>query len=135
VVLDVLPAGRHRCAMLPNVGALDVQPLSQLCKALGDETRLRIMALLAHGELCSCHIESALDLSQPNASRHMAILRVAGLVVPRREGTWIYYRVAPQVDDARRQMLRTLLKQFGAQEQLKKDVAKLLASKGPGTCK
>jgi ArsR family transcriptional regulator len=121
--------------MLPNVGALDVQPLSQLCKALGDETRLRIMALLAHGELCSCHIESALDLSQPNASRHMAILRVAGLVAPRREGTWIYYRVAPQADDARRQMLRTLLKQFGAQEQLKKDVAKLLASKGPGTCK
>ncbi len=121
--------------MFPNVAALQVQPLSQLCKALGDETRLRIMALLAHGELCSCHIEAALDLSQPNASRQMAILRTAGLVLPRREGTWIYYRIAPQADASRRKLLATLTKQFGAEEQLKKDVAKLTKSKGPASCK
>jgi ArsR family transcriptional regulator, arsenate/arsenite/antimonite-responsive transcriptional repressor len=117
--------------MLPNVGALQVQPLSQLCKALGDDTRVRIIALLTHGELCSCHIEAALDLSQPNASRHMAVLRSAGLVLPRREGTWIYYRIAPQTDDTRSKLLAALVKQFGGEERLKKDVSKLLKSKGP----
>jgi ArsR family transcriptional regulator, arsenate/arsenite/antimonite-responsive transcriptional repressor len=122
-------------AMFPNVGALDVQPLTQLCKALGDDTRLRIMALLSHGELCTCHIEAALDLSQPNASRHMGILRSAGLVHARRAGNWIYYRIASQVDLGRRKVLDTLVKQFGAEEQLKKDVVRLLKAKGPDSCK
>jgi ArsR family transcriptional regulator len=121
--------------MFPNVGALAVQPLTQLCKALGDDTRLRIIALLTHGELCTCHLEAALDLSQPNASRHMAILRNAGLVEARREGTWIYYRIAPQADEARRRLLAALMRQFGAEEQLKKDVAKLLKTKGPASCR
>jgi ArsR family transcriptional regulator len=93
------------------------------------------MALLSHGELCTCHIEAALDLSQPNASRHMGILRSAGLVHARRAGNWIYYRIASQVDLGRRKVLDTLVKQFGAEEQLKKDVVRLLKAKGPDSCK
>lgn len=65
-----------------------------LFKALSDETRLRIMVLLSEKELCVCQIEAALRLSQVKVSRHLAILRHAGLVKDKRDGLWIYYSIA-----------------------------------------
>src|SRR5678816_2852943 len=82
--------------MLSSTNALGVKPLTRLFRALGDETRLRIVALLAHGELCVCHIERALGLSQPNVSRQLGVLRMSGVVDARRDGTWVYYRIAAQ---------------------------------------
>lgn len=67
--------------------------LELLFKALADDTRLRILALLAAGEVCVCHIHGALDVPQPTASRHLAYLRKAGLVAARREGLWMHYRL------------------------------------------
>src|SRR5258706_5217605 len=93
---------------------LDMRPISRLFKALGDETRVRIVALLAHGELCVCHIEGALALSQPNASRQLGILRAAGVVEARRLGSWVHYRLARQEDPDRRRQLRALVRAFGA---------------------
>jgi len=66
----------------------------QLFKALGDETRLRILNLLSHRELCVCQIVEILATSQPKVSRHLAYLRNAGLVNDRREGLWVYYSMA-----------------------------------------
>lgn len=63
----------------------------QLFKALGDETRLRILHLLCHRELCVCQIVDVLGIGQSKASRHLAHLRNAGLVNDRREGLWMYY--------------------------------------------
>ncbi|MFQ5867959.1 MAG: ArsR/SmtB family transcription factor [bacterium] len=62
-----------------------------LFKALSDETRLRIMVLLSEKELCVCQIEAALGLLQAKVSRHLTVLRYAGLVRDRRDGLWIYY--------------------------------------------
>src|SRR5205807_6313380 len=90
--------------------ALEVRPFSRMFKALGDDTRLRIVALLSHGELCVCHVESALRLSQPTASRHLGVLRNAGLVESRRAGNWVFYRLAGQLDPACRQQLRSLVR-------------------------
>jgi len=78
----------------------NVRPVSRLFKALADERRIRIVALLAHGELCVCHVEAALGLTQPNASRQLGILRSAGVVEDRRKGSWVYYRLARQ-DESR----------------------------------
>jgi len=64
-------------------------------KALADDTRLRILNLLVRGELCVCDIMRVLDIAQTNASRHLARLRVAGLVTARREGVWMHYSLAP----------------------------------------
>lgn len=64
-----------------------------LFKALSDETRLRIIILLSEKELCVCEIEEALDSSQAKVSRHLAVLRNAGLVVSRRDDQWIYYSI------------------------------------------
>lgn len=62
-------------------------------KCLSDETRLRILKLLENGELCVCDIFSALNLSQPKVSFHLAVLREAGLIRDRKEGRWIHYRI------------------------------------------
>jgi len=115
--------------------AVEVTPMSRMFKALGDDVRLRIIALLAHGELCVCHIEEALDLTQPNASRHLAILRAAGLVSHRRRDKWVYYRLADQSNPECARHLRTLVSTFAKKELLRKDVARLHKAKGPDACK
>jgi len=66
----------------------------QLFKALADETRLRILNLIGHQEVCVCQIVEALGLGQSKVSRHLAHLRNAGLVNDRREGLWMYYSLA-----------------------------------------
>jgi len=63
----------------------------ELFKALSDETRLKIILLLHNRELCVCQIEAALGITQTKASRHLSILRRAGLLKARREGLWMYY--------------------------------------------
>ena len=115
--------------------SVDVKPISKLFKALGDETRLRMVALLSHGELCVCHLEQALGISQPNASRQLAILRHAGVVEHRRSGNWIYYRLAAQPDEACRRQLRSIVGAFAKRGLLAGDVRRLLKTKGPGVCK
>src|SRR5262252_713847 len=121
--------------MPPLAAKLEVQPVSRLFKALGDDTRLRIVALLAHGELCVCHVQEALRLTQPNASRQLGILKNAGVVESRREGTWTYYRLAAQQDQHRRAQLGTLVESFNDDRVLRADVERLLAARGPKGCK
>lgn len=67
-------------------------------KLLSDPTRLRCLMLLQQeGELCVCELTWALDDSQPKISRHLAALRDARLVLDRREGQWIHYRIHPDL--------------------------------------
>lgn len=66
----------------------------ELFKALGHETRLRILCLLLDGEVCVCQIMNILQLPQSTASRQLAILKQAGLVVDRRSGIWVHYSLA-----------------------------------------
>ena len=74
--------------------------METLFKALGDSTRLRILGLLLTGEVCVCNIHESLEIPQPKASRHLAYLRKAGLVVTRRDGIWIHYRLGQVRDPA-----------------------------------
>ena len=65
---------------------------------LSDETRRRILILiLAHEELCVCELFQALDMPQPKVSRHLAVLRDAGVLAQRRDATWVFYRLDPQL--------------------------------------
>lgn len=114
--------------------AIPMRPLTRLFKALADETRLRMVALLAHGELCVCHIEAGLALTQSTTSRQLAVLRAAEVVEARRDGSWVYYRLAPQDDAECRRVLRALVGEFGKRDVLRRDVERLLRSKGPTSC-
>jgi ArsR family transcriptional regulator len=75
-----------------------LETLETVFKALADSTRLRILGLLLSGEVCVCHIHESLRITQPKASRHLAYLRRSGLVETRRQGLWIYYRLAGNRD-------------------------------------
>lgn len=69
-------------------------------KAIGEETRLRVMALLLRGELTVTELTQILGQSQPRVSRHLKILSDAGLVEKFREGSWVFYRAAPTTTGA-----------------------------------
>jgi ArsR family transcriptional regulator len=62
-------------------------------KALGDETRIRIVSLLLKGELCVCEIEEILGISQTNASRHLSKLRTCGVISSAKKAQWVYYKL------------------------------------------
>lgn len=83
--------------------------LVEVFRALGDETRLRILALLKDGEVCVCHIHGGLRLPQPTVSRHLAYLRRAGLVEARRDGVWMHYRLATPSSPVVGELLRSAL--------------------------
>jgi ArsR family transcriptional regulator, arsenate/arsenite/antimonite-responsive transcriptional repressor len=71
---------------------------TEVFKSLADETRARAMLLIAaQGELCVCELMCALNDSQPKISRHLAQLRSNGLLLDRRQGQWVYYRLNPDL--------------------------------------
>jgi DNA-binding transcriptional ArsR family regulator len=75
-------------------------PTTNIFKALMHPTRLSILEILRAGEACVCHIEAVLGYRQAYISQQLTVLRDAGLVEDRRDGTRIYYRVIkPQVFD------------------------------------
>ena len=71
-----------------------MQEFMAVTKALADENRVRVLLFLGGGELCVCQIVEMLGLAPSTVSKHMAILHQAGLVESRKEGRWMYYRLA-----------------------------------------
>jgi ArsR family transcriptional regulator, arsenate/arsenite/antimonite-responsive transcriptional repressor len=74
----------------------DVEATVRLFRALGDETRLRLLEQLRGGEQCVCDLTDELDASQSRLSFHLKTLKDVGLVSDRREGRWVYYAINPQ---------------------------------------
>jgi ArsR family transcriptional regulator, arsenate/arsenite/antimonite-responsive transcriptional repressor len=72
----------------------DLIELTAVTKALADGSRLRAIFALQGGELCVCQIIELLDLAPSTVSKHMFLLRNAGLVEARKDGRWIYFRLA-----------------------------------------
>ena len=66
---------------------------AELFKAIAHPTRLEILQLLRNGERCVCEIFPALDIEQPNVSRHLSVLKKEGIVSSRKEGLKVIYRV------------------------------------------
>ena len=70
---------------------MDYTEYARLFKALSDPKRLKIVHMLAGGELCACKILEEFHITQPTLSHDMKLLTDAGLVIPRREGKWTHY--------------------------------------------
>lgn len=117
-----------------TAASVDTRPMTRLLKALADEGRLRIIALLAHCDLCVCHVEEALRLSQPAASRQLAVLRNAGVVESRRQGSWVHYSLAKQRDPDCQRLLREVVRGFSKRKPLKRDLERLVKARGPKAC-
>jgi ArsR family transcriptional regulator len=80
----------------------------ELFKAFADPVRLRLLNLLAEDEVCVCHLHEALGLPQSTVSRHLAYLRKRGLVVGRKQGLWVHYRLARPVGELHRNLIGCL---------------------------
>ena len=79
----------RRCTM-------DAQKTALIFKAFCDENRIRILKLLRGGEKCACRLLEELSISQPTLSHHMKILCDSGIVVGRKEGKWMHYRISSE---------------------------------------
>jgi len=97
--------------------------LGQTFKALGEPVRLRLVSLLAtSGEQCVCHLTEALNLPQSTVSRHLGVLRHAGLINARRDGKWMYYQLT---DDTPVELITLLAHSSSTEEVLVQDAERL----------
>ena len=98
----------------------------QLFKNLSNETRLCIVLLLKEmGELCVCDLCTALDQSQPKISRHLAMLRESGLLLDRKQGKWVHYRLSPHMPAWAAQVIEQA---WLSQQEIVQAIARKLAS-------
>lgn len=86
----------------------------RIAKSLADGSRMRVIAaLMENGELCVCQIVEMLRLATATVSRHMSILQNARLVQSRKDGRWVYYRLAEPFPRPLREWLRDALSDAG----------------------
>ncbi len=111
-----------------------MKELEQYFKALADVNRLRILNLLLHGELCVCDIQYVLETSQPNVSRHLAYLKNSGLVLDRRDGYRIFYRLAEPGLSPKKRLFELLQAACKDEEQLQADTGRLKQAIENGSC-
>ena len=97
-------------------GTLSFDVLNSALKAAGEETRLRVLALLAEAELTVSDLTDILRQSQPRISRHLKLLAEAGLVERFREGTWAFFRLAEHGEGA--DVARTLIDRLNPGDQM-----------------
>ena len=111
-----------------------MKELEKYFKGLADPNRLRIINLLLHSELCGCDIQYVLDASQPNVSRHLTYLKNAGLVLDRRDGFRIFYRLAEPRKATRRELFEFLRFAFKDDDTLRQDIEQLKQAIKGGGC-
>lgn len=98
----------------------------KLLKVLGEPTRLRLAVLLAiNGETCVCHLAEALGEADFKISRHLGVLKAAGVVEARREGTWMHYRLAKPEGVLAESLQRCLRDCLGSHPTARQDLKRL----------
>jgi ArsR family transcriptional regulator len=108
--------------------------LDLMFRAFSDGTRLRILHLLRAGEMCVGDLVDILGVEQPSASRHLAYLRKAGLVVVRKAGLWSYYSLATAQAPFHEKLLECLACCFREVPAIQADAARAAKVKRAGGC-
>lgn len=98
-----------------------------LFKALADRTRLRLLNLMAAGEVCVCFFVEVLGTNQPKISRHLAYLRRAGVVAARRDGKWMHYRITTPESAHAARVFDEVMTWLGEDRDMQKDRARMQA--------
>jgi ArsR family transcriptional regulator, arsenate/arsenite/antimonite-responsive transcriptional repressor len=117
--------------------AIEVADVDTLFKGFADPTRIRILSLLAAGELCVCDIVEILDVPQPTVSRHLAYLRRAGLVDGTREWRLSYYRLARPGNPVHRNLIACVRSCFvgvSALDEERRRAERRVAERSAGDC-
>lgn len=103
-------------------------------RALADRTRLRIVNLLARGPLCVCDIRRILGQPQSSVSRHLALLKAAGLIRDRRDGIRVFYALTTWDTALSRAVLAAIRAHLAAGGEYRKDVGELSDLRTRGDC-
>ncbi|MFI7048231.1 metalloregulator ArsR/SmtB family transcription factor [Streptosporangium sandarakinum] len=114
------PSTTQCCAPIARepLGEADAAELATLLKAVADPVRLRLLSMIgshAGGEACVCDLTGVFDLTAPTISHHLKVLRTAGLIDGERRGTWVYYRIIPEVVNKLGALFAPLAAPAGAQ--------------------
>lgn len=107
-----------------------IQSMESLLKALSDSTRLRLLSMLSQGESCVCELERALQLSQPNISRQLNLLKINGILESRKQAQWAYYQISPNFIGTQPDLWAYLMKQFPSLPTYQADLERLLDKHG-----
>ena len=108
------------------MGGVSVREFMNVVKALADENRVRALLALCRRELCVCQIIEVLGLAPSTVSKHMSILKQARLVDCRKNGRWIYYRLADDdVPVEAKEALAWIRRSLSDDAQIRKDHARL----------
>ncbi len=105
----------------------------QIFKALADETRLRILSVVWQSEICVCELEQILNLTQSNASRHLTVLKNAGLITGTKRAQWMHYKKNESFCRDHAALCAYLQAQLSMLDTFKQD-AENLDSLGKGLC-
>jgi ArsR family transcriptional regulator, arsenate/arsenite/antimonite-responsive transcriptional repressor len=98
----------------------------KIAKALADRNRIRVLLALQEGELCICQITELLDLAASTTSRHVAILKNAGLVEDRKSGRWVYCRLpGKSAPWEAKKSIRWIVDLFSQEPEIKRDRKRL----------
>lgn len=106
----------------------------QLFRALADRTRLRIVNLLGRGPLCVCDIQRILQQPQSSVSRHVALLKSAGLILDRRDGMRTFYALAAPDSRLTRAVLGAIRAHLGEGGEYRVDLEELALLRARGDC-
>jgi ArsR family transcriptional regulator, arsenate/arsenite/antimonite-responsive transcriptional repressor len=113
-------------------GAMTAAP--RFFRALADRTRLRIVNLLARGSLCVCDIQRILAQPQSSVSRHLALLKSAGLIRDRRDGMRIFYALTVWDSRLARAVLAAVRAHLGTEADYGADLDALTQLRARGEC-
>jgi ArsR family transcriptional regulator, arsenate/arsenite/antimonite-responsive transcriptional repressor len=116
----------YHFAIWRNVKGVLMRKFMAVAKALADENRVRVLLALAEGELCVCQIVELLHLAPSTVSKHMSILEAARLVDRRKEGRWMYYRIAEDDAPAEAKRMTSVVAQLLADDPRWREDAKQL---------
>jgi ArsR family transcriptional regulator len=95
-------------------------------RAVGDPNRLRILKMLGRRELCLCEVREMVQLSNSTVSRHLSVLREAGLILDSRRGKWVYFRLNRQsIEPVVQSILALVGNTFNNDDQIRADAKKL----------
>ena len=103
-----------------------IRSLLTVTKALADKNRVRILLALGAGELCVCQIVGLLQLAPSTVSKHMSILEAARLLDRRKEGRWMFYRLADDDASTEAKEMSALVFRLTARDFRRRDDAKRL---------
>jgi ArsR family transcriptional regulator len=108
--------------------------LIEILKALSDETRLRILAQILKSEMCVCEIEECLELTQSNASRHLTVLRRAGILESYKNAQWTYFKISNEFISENKELYDYVVKKISQLPFYKTDCANFEKCRNQDLC-